>query len=150
MKTKLTFILIFLMVIGELFATSQKEGNTFRQTPQTGMGFYQIDEQDIQEYSGTLELVNGLPPYLNVDSKKYSLMLPYHLLYGLDIEDGEDVTVQGYNSPSHMWQWDNSEMSLYVTEATIKGENYDLTDYRGFGMGRGGFNRGMRRGIGCW
>lgn len=150
MKTKITLVLFLLVLIGRLYASSQSEANTFERSSRPGMGFYQFEDQEIEEYSGTLELVNGNPPLLNVASKKYSLMVPYHLLYGLDIQDGEDVTVKGYITPSHMWQWDDTEMSLYVTQATIKGEVYDLDENFGFGMRRRSLNRGMRRSFGCW
>lgn len=151
MKKEIIFIFLSVFIISGVFASGQTEENTTEPSFRSGHGMcqYQYLDKDLLELSGTLELINGEAPILNVGSEKYTLMVPYHLLYNLDIKNGEDALVKGIIMPDHMWQWDNSSKALMVTFANIKGEDYDLSRYMGYGMGKGYSNRGTRCGRGC-
>jgi hypothetical protein len=123
-------------------------GRAFRDGNWGEGGYCFDDNQEVLELTGNLELINGEPPYLLSDGERYVLRAPYRLLRDIDIENGQDVNVSGYEVPAARWQWDDSEKGIHVLSAEIDGEEYDLSEYRygGFGCrgGRGG------RGPGRW
>jgi hypothetical protein len=148
MKKNITIAFILLLVLsGSIYAKGQDDDRYYPRQGGPDYG-WNYDEQESVDLVGNLELINGNPPYLVSGADKYLLMVPYHLLYDLDIQDGEEISVTGYETAGHMWQWDDSEKALFVTSAEIKGEEYNLSGYGGYMRGgRGGFGRGGR---GCW
>lgn len=155
MKRQMTITLLLLFILSvSIYANGQNDDRYYPMPGGPGYG-WNYDEQESLNLTGKLELKNGYPPYLLSGNVKYILMVPYHLLYELDIQDGEEISVTGYDTAGHMWQWDDSEKALFVTSATIEGEEYNLSGFggymrggRGGRAGRGGFGRYGRGG--CW
>jgi hypothetical protein len=150
MYKQITLTLILMLVmLGSIYAKGQDDSQIY---PMPGGPGYNWSSDDLEsiEMVGTLELINGNPPFLISGTDKYLLMVPYHLLYNLDIENGEEISVTGYETSGHMWQWDDSEKALILTAATIKGEEYNLSQCGGYMHGSRGFGRYGRGGRGCW
>jgi len=103
------------------------------------------------EIKGKLQGLDERHPVLEAGDKKYELMVPPHLLFQVDLKEGQEIQVTGYKVPGPYWEKDKDKIYLMVTEATIDGKKYDLADYRGYGPGGGmmGGPRGnWRRGPG--
>lgn len=93
--------------------------------------------------TGKVSLLNRAHPELASGSQQYLLMVPRRLTWGLDVKEGEQVTVEGYKVAAPRWETVPNAVYLQVTKATIKGKQYDLADY--FGGPRGAFGgRGGR------
>lgn len=86
--------------------------------------------------TGTLSLEGDFHPVLKAGDKEYELLVPRYLTWNLDVEEGEKVSVEGYVVQGMPWRaaGDDGDIDLWVTKATVKGKEYDLTQYRG-GMG---------------
>ncbi|MCX7040353.1 MAG: hypothetical protein NT005_14615, partial [Spirochaetes bacterium] len=86
--------------------------------------------------TGTLSLEGNFHPVLKAGDKEYELLVPRYLTWNLDVKEGEKVSVEGYVVQGMPWRTsgDDGDVDLMVTKATIKGKEYDLSQYRG-GMG---------------
>lgn len=105
-----------------------------------------LADQDVVSVTGSLTLVNGELPYVETDGIKYSFMAPWRNLGDLELTDGMEVSVEGYEMPGPRLQWDESEKHVMVTKAVINGDEVEIehpADGSGF---RGGFGGGDGRG----
>lgn len=103
-----------------------------------------LEDLEILAISGKLSLVNGELPTIESDGVQYYVMAPWVQIEDLNLEDGMDISVEGYEMPGPPMQWDNTEKSIMVTKAVINGEEIDVDHtYGEYGMmgsfGRGGF-----------
>ncbi len=109
--------------------------------------------------TGSVQFQNLIHPTLKSGDKVYELMVPRYLVYQVDVKEGAQVTVEGYQvRDMPPWQLGNdNDIALFVTKATINGKDYDLSQFRGpmggYGYGRGpgmmgGWGRGYGRGYG--
>jgi len=101
--------------------------------------------------SGALSFADLMHPTLKSGDKVYELLVPPYLVLQAGVKEGSVVSVEGYQVQGmpQVGTTDDGNTDLYVTKATIDGKDYDLTQYRGQMMGRGGFGGGQgRRGMG--
>lgn len=111
-----------------------------------------LESLELVTVSGELSLVNGELPYIDMDGVKYSFMAPWQQVQDLELVNGMDVSVEGYEMPSRPLMWDGSEKSIMVTKAVINGEEIVIDhDSRMGGHGRHDRNnnrdgRGSRQG----
>ena len=99
--------------------------------------------------TGKVFLQNRAHPELTSGSQQYLLLVPRRLTWGLEVKEGEQVTVEGYKTTAPRWDASPDAVYLQVTKATIQGKQYDLADYLGgprgaFGGPGQGFGRGGR------
>lgn len=99
--------------------------------------------------TGKVFLQNRAHPELTSGSQQYLLLVPRRLTWGLEVKEGEQVTVEGYKTTAPRWGASPDAVYLQVTGATIQGRQYDLADYLGgprgaFGGPGQGFGRGGR------
>ncbi len=91
--------------------------------------------------TGTLKLVDGSQPELVTKDGTYTLMYPYMYANSVQLKDGQEITVKGYDAPAYRWNNTTSnEKRLMVTEATINGKEYKI-DRSAFRHMRGKGNR---------
>jgi len=88
--------------------------------------------------TGPVSFQNRMHAELKADGKEYELMVPRFYLYELELEEGQQVTVEGYVAQG------DDESYLWVTKAVIDGKEYDL-EGRGPGRGPGMMRGGPRR-----
>jgi len=127
------------------FASGQKEPGAAAAPGQAGSGQKLV-------LTGSVSFQNLIHPTLKSGDKVYELMVPRYLVYQVDLKEGAQVTVEGYQVRGMPpWaQGDDTNIDVYVTKATINGKEYDLSQFRGpmargYGYGRG---RGMMGGWG--
>ena len=92
--------------------------------------------------TGTLELNADDRPELVANDGVYELMYPYYLSDGIEVKDGDTITVEGILMPGPRFE-EGDENHLRVTKAIINGKEYDLNDAANGGR-RAPMSRGMR------
>ena len=123
---KITIALVLISLAGmSLFAEGSKEESSW--------------ESDIEELTitGKIDLSDVNAPKLAVGEDLYELMIPYRLDYNIDIKDGDEITIEGFEVPAYRRSTDPETLNLMVTGATFNGEEYDLApmDYGHMGYG---------------
>ena len=102
--------------------------------------------------TGTLQLKGNDHPTLKTADGVYGLMVPMHLDYQVDVEEGQEITVEGYVVPGPRWEREVEEIYVRVTKALIGGEEYVVDEELGglcCGQPRANeWNRGGMRGRG--
>jgi hypothetical protein len=89
--------------------------------------------------SGKLSLEDRMHPELESGGKTYELMVPWFLTRQIELQEGEQVTVEGYQVPGPRWEsGEGDEIHVRVTKAVIRGKEYDVDRLIGSGMGPGG------------
>ena len=76
--------------------------------------------------TGKIDLSDVNLPKLIVGEKTYELIIPYRLAFDIDIKDGDEITIQGFEVPAYRRTVDSESNNLMVTGATFKGTDYDL------------------------
>ena len=91
---------------------------------------------DLVTVTGNLKLVQNDHPELVTSDGTYELMYPYIYSDDVDLKDGQEITVKGYDTPAYRWSSDGDEKHLMVTEATIDGKVYKIgrDDFGPMGM----------------
>jgi hypothetical protein len=103
-----------------------------------------LETLEVVSVSGSLQLVNGELPFIENDGVKYTFRAPWQQFQELDLENGMNVTVEGYEMPVRAMIWDGSEKSIMVTKAIVKGEEI-IVEHEPGKSGHGGFgSRGGR------
>ena len=105
-------------------------GNTYtnqRNIGPAGMG-YTNSEFEIESLTltGKIDLSDVNAPKLTVGENTYELMIPYRLDYDIDIKDGDEITISGFEVPAYRRAADSESTNLMVTGATFDGTEYDL------------------------
>lgn len=99
--------------------------------------------------TGALNLVNGELPFIESDGTTFHIMAPWRNVEELELENGMEVSVEGYLMPGPPLQWDDSEKSIMITKAVINGEEIIIEHpMDGFGMMGGFGGRGGAQGKG--
>ena len=130
------------------FGTGQKEPAPAQGAPAQSSPAPSVANQKLV-LTGNVYLQNEQHPVLKSGGKEYELMVPRYLVWNLDVKEGEEVTVEGYQvqgMPMH--SQDDGDIDVFVTKATFRGKEFDLSGYRGE-MARGGRGQ-MMRGGGMW
>ncbi len=104
-----------------------------------------LETLEVITVSGSLKLVNGEMPYLENDGIKYTFRAPWQQFQTLELEDGMNVTVEGYEMPVRAMLWDGSEKSIMVTKAIINGKEI-VVDHEPGMYGQGCFGQRGGRG----
>lgn len=140
----LTFVLTVIAGTA-VFANGEQEGSFDDAVrPWRGEEF----DGEIISLTGSLKLEEGEFPSLIADGEEYELMYPHFLDDGIELSDGQPVTVEGFLVPGPRWETEGEELHLRVTKAVIDGEEYDLEAYGpGFGPMMGGSYGGPRGGF---
>lgn len=119
-----------LLSAGPLFAEGAQEDGTVRINPWG----------DTVTLTGKVYAsFTGHPELKTADGKTYELMFPMFLAEGLDLSNGETITVEGAEVPGGYGfrRTDADETSIRVIKATVDGKTYDLSETFGYG-GPGG------------
>jgi hypothetical protein len=144
--------LLLTMAVGfPIFAEGVQEQEEGTVTPRPLDPSYQIERITV---TGNLQLT-AARPVLKSDGREYELLYPLHLARGLEVTDGERITVRGFLVPGPRWAWTGEdERHLRVELVKIDGREYDLRGWYGhgpgYGPGRGGMMHGGRGGRGGW
>ncbi|MFP4444380.1 MAG: hypothetical protein ACLFST_14765 [Spirochaetia bacterium] len=91
--------------------------------------------------TGKIQLTDGDFPVLSSGGKTYELHYPYYEGVEFTIEDGDRITVKGFETMGPPWEDDKDVVTLRVISATIDGKEYVLPDIQ-----RGMHGRGMMGG----
>ncbi len=137
--------LLFGLALAALsFAAGQKEPGT----PAPAQA--SVDSGKKLVLTGSLSFTNLIHPTLKSGDTVYELMVPRYLVYQAGVKEGAQVTVEGYQVQGIPWmdQDAGNEVNVFVTKATIDGKDYDLSQLRGAGYGRGSGRGGMMSGGG--
>ena len=155
MKTKMFIAAILMVTIaaGGVFASAQKDDRDEAYPPGWG-GRFRNDDFEGPAFSeekitvtGTLSFENWMHPGLESDGQEYELLVP-RFRGGLDLEEGQTVTVEGYTTEGMPCceEEEDGEIHLWVTKAIIDGKEYELEEYGFRGMGGGMMGSGMMGG----
>ena len=112
-----------------------------------GQGQYQSDavlSETTTTVTGTINLVENGHVELIVGNETYELVYPYRLSYVADLQDGMEITVEGFEAENLRLDNDAATTNLVLKSATIDGETYDLADVSN-DIGRNG-QRGTQQG----
>ena len=130
-KITLSIALITLAAI-TTFAAGSAEENT---TPWSGVrGQYQSDaviSEETTTVTGTVNLVKDGHVELIVGNETYELVYPYRLSYAANLQDGMEITVEGFEAEGLRLDNDATTKNLVLKSATIDGETYNLADNSG-------------------
>ncbi len=148
MKHKISLVLIFLMLTGlaGAFAKGRQEGQEYPYGPRWGgPGNFAGEKSEI---TGELYFRNKIHPELKSGGEEYELLVPHRYYYGIDLQEGQTITVEGYQVEGMycMGDEEEDETHIWVTKAVIDGKEYDLSEY-GYG-GMGGHMMGWGHGPG--
>ena len=146
-KITLSIVLITLASM-TVFAAGSAEDTTM---PWSGVrGQYQSDaviSEETTTITGTINLVENGHVELLVGDEKYELVYPYRLSYAADLQDGMEITVEGFEAENLRLDNDAATKNLVLKSAVIDGETYDLADvsnnFGGYGQ-RGNQGTGYR------
>jgi len=154
-KTTALVLILALASASAVFAEGQRED---RFGPGGPMGPGRAGGPEISEdkvtVTGPVAFENRMHPVIESGGMEYELLVPRRFLWGVDVEEGQTVTVEGY-TVTDMWceaeEDEDDEVHLMVTLAKIGDEEYDLEARRGGpgawghgGWGHGGWGPGRR------
>lgn len=146
-KITLSIVLITLASMA-VFAAGSAEDNTM---PWSGVrGQYQSDaviSEETTTVTGTINLVENGHIELIVGDETYELVYPYRLSYVANLQDGMEITAEGFEAENLRLDNDAATKNLVLKSAIIDGETYDLADasndFGGYGRA-GNFMGGYR------
>ncbi|MFP4268475.1 MAG: hypothetical protein ACLFQW_10810, partial [Spirochaetaceae bacterium] len=145
---KRSMVLVLTAAVISMFSVSalaaegvqeRREGETRWETRAPAQSPYYSSER--VSVDGTVELSAAGVELKASDGEKYSLMYPRFLAEGVEVEDGDSLSVEGYLVPGPRWETDDDEDHLRVERVTLNGEEYDLASSygpRGGHSSRGG------------
>lgn len=93
---------------------------------------------------GAVKMQEYGPLLFEADGNTYILLYPYQLANGIDISDGETITIEGFLAPGPRWESydtgdDAAPRALMVTTATIDGKEYVLPGAAAMAQGEYGY-----------
>ncbi len=140
--------LAMLISAGNLFAAGAQEDGTVQVNPWG---------ETVTVSGKVYASFTGHPELIAANGTTYELMFPMFLAEGLELSNGETITVEGAEIPGGygVRRADSDETYLRVIKATVDGKTYDLSETFGRG-GPGGYGGmmgprgGMMGGQGGW
>jgi hypothetical protein len=108
-------------------------------------------EEELSTLTGVLKL-GDTAPVLVSGGEEYLVMVPPFAVPDIELEDGQEITLEGYVHEGFGRFADEDEQVIRVTKAIIDGEEYEIDLGRGNAgmaqgmMGRGGPSRNMAPG----
>ncbi len=132
---KITITLLLLSLAGmALYAEGSQEETTW----EPGMGYInQNFNAESITLTGKIDLTDVNLPKLTVGENTYELMVPYRLDYDINIKNGDEITISGFEVPAKRRTADSELTNLMVTGATFDGTDYDLNMMSDGPMGYG-------------
>jgi hypothetical protein len=129
METKRFFMITLLLICTAfIFANGQKESTCERRDYLDKL----IESKEKITITGRLIITNRILPELQSGTITYLLAVPRFAAYDLDIEDGEEITVEGVllkaKAECPMRFLDEGDEVFFVTKAIVKGKEYDLKE----------------------
>ncbi len=92
-----------------------------------GMGYTnQNFNAESMTLTGKIDLTDVNMPKLTVGDDTYELMIPYRLDYDIDVKDGDEITISGFEVPGYRRTTDTELTNIMVTGATFDGTEYNL------------------------
>jgi len=141
MYKKLFLILAVIAVVaGISFAEGNKEKGVDENDWRRGSGSF---SPETVELTGTISLNADGFPVLRSGGEEYVLMYPYFLDDDLEIQEGDEISVEGFLAPHPRRAEDDDATYVRVTKAIIDGEEYEIPH------GPRSNSRGSGR-RGCW
>lgn len=139
--------LLLLMVTGSLAIVSaqgydKRDNDRKERKPMVSME-KMFEDEEVISITGKLILENGEQAQLSYKGTTYTIKAPWYTLSELDLEDGQTVTLAGYERVAQ-YQWDEKEKVLITTSITVDGIVTEM-DYKSMGGGRGS-NRTKKEG----
>jgi len=110
--------------MGRGYSTGDQEYRGRSQMPMQGAPGYANNET--LTLTGSIDLTDVNAPKLTVGEESYELMVPYRLDYDIDIADGDEITIKGFEVPAIRRTSDSELTNLMVTGAIFDGTEYDL------------------------
>jgi len=146
---KKTTILITLLTLAAMavFANGNSEERT--NTGFGGRGQYQSEavvSEEITTLTGTVNLIDNGHMELTVGNEKYELVYPYRLQETINLQEGQEITVDGYLAENMHYENNAEIKNLVLHSATIDGKSYDIDDAQN-SFSRNG-SRGNQQGTG--
>ncbi|RKX92906.1 MAG: hypothetical protein DRP59_04330 [Spirochaetes bacterium] len=102
-------------------------GQRYRMAPGNTQGItppFEAGEKLI--LTGTLKFAENNEIELVTKDGTFDLMYPYYNTPNIDVKDGQNVTVKGYEVPAYRWSNGDDDKHLHVVEATIAGKTYSF------------------------
>jgi len=127
-KITFTIALITLAAMAAFAAGTSEEGTM---PWAQGQGQYQSDvvlSEKTTTVTGTINLVENGHVELIAGNETYELVYPYRLSYAADLQEGMEITVEGFEAENLRLDNDAATKNLVLKSATIGGETYDLAD----------------------
>ena len=145
MKHKIVLVLLVLLTAGliSVSAVGQSETEGVPYGPMWQSQGSELGEK--LEITGELYFENKMHPELKSGDQEYELMVPRFYTFGVDLKEGQTITVEGYkvDTPYCAMEEEEDEVHLWVSKAVIDGKEYDLSKMSFGKMGRPGtFMRG--------
>ncbi len=157
MKTTKTIILLSVLIVGlplALFARGTAEDGSTVAPPWGAAEGPGYDEENKVTLTGKIFFDNLMHPVLKSGGKDYELMIPRMYLYSIELEEGETVTVEGYEADEPAgfmrgWRFqdeeEDNELHILVTKAIVDDVEWDLESSRyGYADKRGSSFSGPR------
>jgi hypothetical protein len=141
MKKSWLILLVLLMPVA-LFANGNGDNKEFKPRWQA-----EGVELELKTFSGTLVLEEGKFPELNTGDGIVLLKARGLNLDQLDLQNGDQISVKGYEMPGPYWAKENYKF-VHIVSATIKGKEYIFSGPRGSMGPKGGRKGGRGRGFG--
>ena len=129
MKKTIVTVLVLLAVITMTAAASGVQENPATNRARSFTPPYVNGEE--LSITGTLKIVSSSDIELITDKGTYNLMYPYYNTPDIDVKDGQEITVKGYEVPAYRWSNGNDGKFLHVEEATVDGKTYSFDNYYG-------------------
>lgn len=127
-KITFTIALVALAAVAA-FASGSSEDRTMPWSQ--GQGQNQsgaVLSEETTTVTGKINLVEDGHVELVVGNETYELVYPYRLSYAADIQDGMEITVEGFEAEKLRMDNDPSTKNLVLKTVTIDGETYDLSE----------------------
>lgn len=145
MKQKIVLVLFILLTAGIISVSAVGQSETEGVPYGPGWQSRSSELGEKLEITGELYFENKIHPELKSGDQEYELMVPRFYTFGVDLKEGQTITVEGYQveGPYCTMEEEEDEIHLRVSKAVIDGKEYDLSSMDFGKMGRpGSFMRG--------
>lgn len=144
-KTNLTILVLLVLMTMTVAANGVKE-NQAADTWAPGQG-YRMSQNDTQSVTppyetgeeltltGSLKFSENNEIELVTKEGTFDLMYPRYNTPAIDVKDGQEVTVRGYEVPAYKWNSGEDNKHLHVVEATVDGKTYTFENSYHMGPG---------------
>lgn len=89
-----------------------------------GFGQWMNEDSEYVELTGKIQFQFGPHSILVADGKDYELMVPGRMLSGVEITNGQTISVKGYAAEGHRPGGTEDSLYVKVTELEVNGKTY--------------------------